>query len=197
VAAALAAYWLRFDHALHSEYRYYLRTALFGGTAAFGTLAVACALAADNRLTSAIPFLPRVLKALSSTVAARMALGALAVVTLVHGVETAKFVSVWKEYKAAVRALATGALSDAELGDPRFVSSARIEPRLNRLAWSSTTEFLSALVAPNFSPSRLVIDPTENYFWISCATARATETANRAVAVETRSLERVRACLKR
>ncbi len=117
--------------------------------------------------------------------------------TLVHAVETAKFVAAWTDYAAALRTLAGGADADPVLGDPRFVSSARLAPALNRLSWNSTTPFLSVLVAPGFAPSRLVVDPGANYFWLTCAMARASEENPRALPRESRRLVRVHACLHR
>jgi hypothetical protein len=89
-----------------------------------------------------------------------------------------------------------GEQSDPSLGDPRFVSSARIPADLNRLSWFSTTPYLSVLVA-NFKPNRLVIDPAGNYFWLSCATATANEKAIRAIPADSRELIRVYSCLHR
>jgi hypothetical protein len=120
----------------------------------------------------------------------------LLLVTLVHAVESAKFVAAWTRYKAAVRALATGPASDPALGDPRFVSSGRIDAGVNRLSWFSTTPYLSAILA-DFAPSRLVVDPQGNYFWLSCATATANAQAARAVPAATRDLVRVYSCLHR
>ena len=110
------------------------------------------------------------------------------ILTLVHVVETAKFVAAWRHYRAAVAALATGSDSDPALGDPRFVSSERMASRLSQLSWFSTTPYLSVIVA-NFMPNRLVIDPTGNYFWLSCATATANEKAARATPREGRDLD--------
>lgn len=122
--------------------------------------------------------------------------GAVALVLVVHVVETAKFVVGWSAYRGAVRALATGATADPQLGAPYFVSSRRIPADLNRLSWFSTTPYLSALVA-GFQPKRLVIDPAGNYFWLSCATATANATAARAVPVRTREMIRFYSCLHR
>jgi hypothetical protein len=116
---------------------------------------------------------------------------------LVHAVETVKFVSAWQAYVGAVRTLATGSASDPALGDPRFISAERIGAGLSRLAWSSTTPFLSVLVAPDFAPTRLVIDPKAGYFWLSCATAKMNEDADRVVPRESRRLVRIHACLHR
>jgi len=116
--------------------------------------------------------------------------------TLVHMVETGKFVAAWSHYRVAIAALATGDASDSVLGNPRFVSSARIAPGLNRLSWFSTTPYLSVIVA-NFTPNRLVIDPTGNYFWLSCATATANAKAASSVPAEGRDLVRTYSCLHR
>jgi len=194
VALALAAYWLRFDHALHTDNRYYMRTALLIATPLLGALAALQALRADGRLKAPIP--PR-LTALPGDVTAQAIVGAILVVMLVHTVETAKFVKAWNHYKAAVRALAMGTASDPVLGDARFVSSDRIGVDLNRLAWSSTTPFLSVLVARKMAPARLVVDPAANYFWLSCSTAAASEAADRVIPAPARELLRVHACLHR
>ena len=127
----------------------------------------------------------------------RAIMGAIVLVALVHAVETAKFVSAWTAYKAAVRNLAMGTASDPALGDSRFVSSAHLSPYLNRLAWNSTEPYLSVLVAPDFAPRRLMVDPAADYFWLSCNTAKATERAGRSIPVQSRHLIRVHACLHR
>jgi hypothetical protein len=195
VAGALAVYWLQFDHALHAENRYYMRTLLLIATPAFGALAAAFASRADGDLVLQVPQLQRLMSALTSAASVRLVTGALALVMLVHAVETAKFLTAWTQYKTAVRALATGAASDAGVGDSHFVSSARITADLNRLSWFSTTPFLSVLVAPNFAPTRLVVDPrTQNYFWLTCKLAGANEAAERVIPVESRRLVRVHAC---
>jgi hypothetical protein len=190
-------YWLRFDQALHTDNRYYLRTALLIATPVLGALAAVQALDADGRLNLRGPFLSRLIAALTGDVTARAAVGALLLVMLVHAVETAKFVTAWTNYNASVRALATGAASDPALGDPQFVSSQRISADVNRLSWPSTTHFLSVLVAPDFAPARLVVDPDANYFWLSCETATANQETHRVVPVQVRRLVRVHACLHR
>jgi hypothetical protein len=129
-------------------------------------VAAAYALAAEGRLN--LPILPRLMAALTSGTALRAATGAFLLVLTVHTVEIAKFATAWTHYKSALRSLAVGTASDATLGDPRFVSSDRIRPDLNRLSWFSTTQFLSVLVAPGLAPARLVVDPSANYFWLSC-----------------------------
>jgi hypothetical protein len=122
--------------------------------------------------------------------------GVYAAVMLIHVVETEKFVRAWTEYRNAIAVLATGQQSDPSLGNPHFVSSARISPDLNSLSWFSTIPYLSAIVA-NLAPTRLVIDPAGNYFWLSCATATQNRDAARAVPVETRELVRIYSCLHR
>jgi len=197
VAVALVVYWLWLDHALHADNRYYLRTLILLGTPMLGLLAALFALRADGRLKLRPIFLPHLMQALATRGMARALAGGFALVMLVHAVETAKFVSAWTQYKAAVLALATGSASDPALGDARFVSSARIGADLNRLAWYSTTPYLSAILA-GFAPRRLVMDPrANNYFWLSCATATANFKADRAVPAETRDLVRIFSCLHR
>lgn len=195
VAMALTLYWLWFDHALHASNRYYMRTALVIAAPVLGGLAAVYALNADGWLRLAKPLLTRGM-AVIARVPARMIAGVFLLVMLVHAVETAKYVSAWTNYKAAMRELATGATSDPALGDARFVSSARIGADLNRLSWFSTTPYLSVIVA-NFAPTRLVVDPTSNYFWLSCTTATKNFDAERAVPRETRALVRTYACLHR
>jgi hypothetical protein len=197
VVAGLAAYWLWFDHALHAENRYYLRTALLIATPGFGVLAALTMLTAERRLALPLPFLPRLTALLTHRAAVRLAAGALAVVTLIHVVETGKFVTSWTQYTATVRKLALGAASDPVLGDQRLVSSRRIGGELNRVAWFSTTPYLSVLLAPNLKPQRLVVDPNSAFFWLSCRTATANLRAARAVPVESRRLVRMEACLHR
>ena len=195
---ALAAYWLWFDRALHTDNRYYMRTVLLVGTLALGTLAAVQALAADGRLRLPVPFLPRLMQALhgwrdgSGDASAPSWWSCWCTRSRPRNSSRA-----WTQYKAAVRALAIGTASDPVLGDAHFVSSDRIGADLNRLSWFSTTHFLSVLVAPGFAPARLVVDPQANYFSLSCATATANEEADRVVPVASRRLVRVYACLHR
>jgi hypothetical protein len=116
---------------------------------------------------------------------------------LVHAVETEKFVVAWTAYEAAIARLVTGRASDPVLGDPRFVSSNRIAPGLRALAWSSTTQYLSVLMAPNLKPKQIVVDPTASYFWLSCETAIENLQPRRALPAESRELVRVYSCLHR
>ena len=197
VALALAVYWLRFDHELETDNRYYLRTLLVIATPMLGLLAMVAALRADGSLRSPVAIPPRLAATFATEPVARLIAGAIVLVMLVHTVETAKFVAAWSRYTHEVRVLANGATSDPSLGDSHFVSSERIGSDLNRLAWSSTTPFLSVLVAPKFAPAKLVVDPSENYFWLSCKTATANEEADRVIPVQTRRLVRIHACLHR
>jgi hypothetical protein len=193
--AILAIYWLWFDHTIHASSRYYLRTALVIVTPLFGALAALGAMSGDRRLALPFSSLQQSVTALQKR-AARPLAAAFMLLTLVHVVETAKFVAAWTDYRAAVATLATGDQSDPALGDPRFVSSQRIASNLNRLAWFSTTPYLSVIVA-DFMPGRLVIDPVGNYFWLSCATATANDKAARMVPQQGRDLVRIYSCLHR
>jgi hypothetical protein len=164
-------------------------------TPAFGALAALSADREQGRLAFPLSGLERAMAAVRSR-GARPLAAAFTLLTLVHMVETAKFVQAWVHYRTAVAALATSDQSDPALGDPRFVSSDRIGTDLNRLSWFSTTPYLSAIVA-NFIPKQLVIDPAGNYFWLSCATATANEEADRAVSAKARTLVRIYSCLHR
>jgi len=195
VLALLSIYWLKFDHSVLASSRYYLRTALVLVIPVFAAIAI---LSAMTEMEFAFQPLARLRRALLScsdrTVCALAA--AFLIVTSIHAVETGKFVVGWTAYRAAIAALATGKEADPSLGNPRFVSSARISPTLGPLAWFSTIPYLSVTLA-NFSPSRLVIDPAGNYFWLSCATATQNMDADRAVPVEARDLVRIYSCLHR
>jgi hypothetical protein len=196
VVAALAVHWLGFDDSLHAEDRYVVRTILLIFTPVAGLLAAVTVLVADDKL----PWWSARLGAMTRRVTAmpaEFAIGALVLLSLINAVETAKFLAAWTQYMSAVRTLATGTISDPALGDASFVSSARIPGDLDRLAWNSTTPYLSVMLAPGLLPARLVVDPRANYFWLSCetASASASERASRAVPAASRRLVRVHACL--
>lgn len=204
VVLALAAYWLRFDHGLHAQNRYYVRTVVFLATPALGGLAVIRALQLDGRLHPPVRWMERLATVLAHGVAvpqkglpARAAAGAILLLTLAYAVETTKFVAGWMHYEAVVRNLATGEASDPVLGDPRFVSADRIDSTSRRLQWQTTTPFLSVLLAPGYLPRRLVVDPTAGYFWLTCPKATETEQADLPLPVEGRRLIRVYSCLHR
>ncbi len=197
VFAGLTAYWLLVDPPLHAENRYFLRTALVMAMPCFGGLAVLYALAAEHRLPAPLAPLSRLLTWLRRPEVARAGAGAIVLLTLANGVETARFVTAWADYTSAVRKLAMGTASDPELGDPRFVSLNRTPISLRPLSWSSTTPFLSVMVAPNFKPVRLVVDPTADYFWLSCRFAHDEEAATRAIPLSSRTLIRAHTCLHR
>ena len=194
MTALLAVYWLWFDHTIHASSRYYLRTALAVVTPAFGALAALDAALKEGRLVF-FPSLERAMTAVRNR-GARPSAAAFILLTLVHAIETGKFVAAWAEYRRAVATLAIGDQSDSTLGHPHFISSQRIGPTLNQLSWFSTTPYLSVIVA-NFAPNRLVIDPAGNYFWLSCATATANAKAARATPAAGRDLLRIYSCLHR
>ncbi len=195
VTGSLAIYWLGFDQAILADHRYYMRTMLVIATPALGVLAAFYALRADG-LALRVPRLPPAIAALANGITAEAFAGAFIIVTLVYAVETGQFVSAWTDYKAGVKTLATGTASDPSLGDPHFVSSSRIVADLNRLSWFSTTQYLSVIVA-NFAPNRLVVDPANAYFWLSCETATANSTADRLIPAASRELVRTYSCLHR
>jgi hypothetical protein len=196
VAGALAYSWLSFDHPPLAEDRYYMRTVLLIGTAMFGVAAAGCAVWTEGGLSER-SLVSRAMSAVSGAAWAHALIGALALVVLIHAVETAQFVEAFAQYRTAVRALAMDAETDRTLGDPQFVSAARIHRDLDPLAWPSTTHFLSVLVAPDLAPRHLVVDPRANYFWISCRTATRNQETNRALPAHTRLLVRLHACLHR
>jgi len=193
VLGLLTVYWLRFDHSLHADSRYYLRTALVLAIPLLGALSTIAAMMKEG-----IDL--KLVRLWHSLIARRRSLCALAsifiVVTMIHLVETKKFVASWVDYRDAVAALAMSAQSDPRLGDPRFVSAERIRPALAALSWFSTVPYLSIILS-NFAPNRLVIDPAGNYFWLSCQTATKNRNAALAVPAQTRELVRVYSCLHR
>jgi len=196
VGAGLAVWWSAFDHALHTDNRYYFRTILLLGTCGLAAVCGLMQLAQEKSIVGR--FVPlRALPAMLRTEGiVRFALGAAALIMLVHVVETAKFVRGFSAYRTAVRALASGETADPALGAPFLVSSKRIDNDLGRLSWFSTTPYLSVLVT-GFAPRRLVVDPAGNYFWLSCATASEAAREQRVVPQETREMIRVYSCLHR
>ena len=195
VLALLSIYWLKFDHSVLASSRYYLRTALVLLTPVFAAMAALSAMAKEEFAFQPLVRLRQTLLSLGDRGVCASA-AAFLIVTSIHAVETGKFVTAWTNYRAAITTLATGDEADPSLGNPRFVSSARISSTLAPLAWFSTIPYLSVVLA-NFSPNRLVIDPAGNYFWLSCATATQNRDADRAVPVEARDLVRIYSCLHR
>jgi hypothetical protein len=195
LSGMLAVYWLHFDLSVHASSRYYLRTALVIATPLLGALAALAAMTREGIILNQAARLRHAL--VSPPARIRCALASFfLLVTMIHAVETAKFVASWSDYRSAIAALAMGDESDPALGDPRFVSAGRVSPALSPLSWFSTIPYLSIILS-NFSPNRLVIDPTGNYFWLSCETATKNRDAERAVPVQTRELVRIYSCLHR
>ena len=183
VAVALAVYWLWFDHALHTENRYFMRTALLiahAGARRAGDGAMRCAPTVGS--TSGAAAAAPAGGASRRRDGCARAIGAILLVMLVHAVETAKFVTAWTRLQGRGAALAMGTASDPSLGDPRFVSSARIgagpEPAV--LVFDDSS-FCPCWWRRSSRPARLVVDPDANYFWLSCETATANEKAERVV----------------
>jgi len=195
--AALAVFWIGFDRWVLSEARYDVRTALLIGIPILGLFATLQTMSTKNWLRSPLSFVRRWHETVLRSARPSALIGALTLVVIVHVYETGKFVLDWTQYKAAVRALATSTASDPQLGSPLFVSSDRIASDLDRLEWNSTTPFLSVLVTPSLTPTRLVVDPAAGYFWLSCRTARESEAASTAIPEPARRLIRLHACLHR
>jgi hypothetical protein len=196
-AAGLAISWLSFDRWLLTDARYELRTVLLIALPAFGLAAALQEMSPAEWERSPLPWLRRGVEMVLRRADANALMVALALVLLVHAVETGKFVCGWTDYKTAVRTLASGSVSDQALGSPLFVSSERIPTGLNRLSWNSTTPFLSVLAVPDLAPARLVVDPSAGYFWLSCMTARQSEATSTALPADARKLIRLHACLHR
>lgn len=195
VLGLLTIYWLHFDHSLHADSRYYLRTALVLGIPLLGGLAAITAMIKEGvDLKAPARWRTGVNSWRGGSLCALASI--LFVVTVIHVVETGKFVASWVDYRDAVAMLAMSDQSDARLGDPRFVSAERIRPALASVSWFSTVPYLSIILA-NFAPNRLVIDPAGNYFWLSCETARKSRNAALAVPVQARELVQAYSCLHR
>ena len=196
-AVALAIYWTRFDQDILAEQRYPLRTALLVLTPLLAAGAAIRVLDATGQIKLQLPLLQPLVSVLARSPPYRLLAGALMLVTLVHAVETAKFVVGWSDYKQAVRDLAMSETSNPELGSPHFTSAARLGEARNLLSWGSTTHFLSVVLAPGMLPRKLVVDPDTNYFWLTCPLATANMLAKRAVPEPSRRLIRTHACVHR
>lgn len=191
----LCIYWLRFDHSVHASSRYYLRTALVIATPLLGSMAAFAAMAREGIVQYPSARLQHIILVSPRRRACALAAIFLAV-TAIHIVETGKFVTAWSRYRDAIAALAMSQEADPELGDARFVSSGRAAPDLAPLEWFSTIPYLSVILS-GFRPNRLVVHPTGNYFWLSCATATSNRARDLAVPVQTRELIRTYSCLHR
>ena len=190
----LCIYWLHFDHSVHASSRYYLRTALVVATPLLGVMAAVAAMMEDGIIAAPPARLRRTLVSRRRRMCALASI--LLAVTLIHVVETGKFITAWSRYRDAIATLAMSHESDPGLGDARFVSSGRASPDLAPLEWFSTIPYLSAILS-NFRPNRLVIHPTGNYFWLSCTTATSNTDRDLAVPIQTRELIRTYSCLHR
>ena len=190
----LCIFWLWFDHSVHASSRYYLRTALVIATPVLGVMAALAAMAREGLIADPLAKLRRPLGAPEQRMCALGSI--LLAVTLIHVVETGKFVAAWSRYRDAIASLAISQASDPTLGDPRFVSSKRAAPDLVALEWFSTIPYLSIILS-NFVPERLVIDPAGNYFWLACATATNNMERQLIVPLHTRELIRTYSCLHR
>jgi hypothetical protein len=197
VGIGVAAYWLLFDTALLAEARYMLRTILLLAVPILGLLAALAKLGESGVKVSPFAFVLRPLRDMLGRLNSGLLAGALSVALLVLAGETAKFVAAWLDYKGELRALAAGPSTDPDLGDPRFVSVRRLSEATNRLTWHSTTPYLSILVTPDLAPARLVVDPTSEYFWLSCETATRSAASGTAIPQSARELIRRHACLHR
>jgi hypothetical protein len=192
--ALLCIFWLRFDHSVHANSRYYMRTVLVIATPLLGVMAALAVMTREGLVADPLAKLQHIL---ISSPGSRCALASiLFAVTLIHVVETAKFVTAWSRYRDVIAALAMSQDSDPALGDPRFVSSRRGPPDLAPLEWFSTIPYLSAILS-NFRPNRLVIDPAGDYFWLSCATAMHSTERRLVVPLHIRELIQTYSCLHR
>ena len=132
--ALLCIFWLRFEHSVHANSRYYMRTALVIATPLLGVIAALAAMTREGLVADPLAKLQRVL---ISSPGSRCALASiLFAVTLIHVVETAKFVTAWSRYRDVIATLAMSQDSDPALGDPRFVSSSGV--RRISLPWNGS-----------------------------------------------------------
>jgi hypothetical protein len=195
VLGLLSIYWIGFDDAIHASSRYYLRTALVVATPLLGGAAAVAAMTREGIVLARLGWLQRAVVSPSERSLCAIA-SVFVLVLAINIVQTSRFVAGWSAYRSALVTLAMSDESDPSLGSSQFVSSQRLSPSLEPLAWFSTIPYLS-IVLSNFSPKRLVIDPKGNYFWLSCETATKNRDAKLAVPEQTRELVRVYSCLHR
>lgn len=170
--ALFTLYWSSIDRSLLAEDRYFLRTAVFYLTPVFGLVALIGILQGEGmRFRELEPWLQA--DRWAWTTAWRpLAIGALGLVVLVHGVETVKFAKGWREYTYVVRRLSAPGTGPATADETASVLSSRIPARLNEFSWSSTTHYLSVVAAPDLNPARLIVSADEGYHWITCSLAK-------------------------
>jgi hypothetical protein len=195
VLGLLSIYWIGFDDAIHANSRYYLRTVLVIVTPLLGGIAAVAAMNGEGIIFAQLDGLQRAI--FSPSERSLCAIASIFILVLaINIVQTSKFIARWLVYRGAIAELAMSNESDASLGSAEFVSSRRLSPSLEPLAWFSTIPYLSIILA-DFSPKRLVIDPKGNYFWLSCETATRNRDAKLAVPEQSRELVRVYSCLHR
>lgn len=191
VLAALAAYWILGSHELHADDRYDLRTAVIVVTPALTILAICNAFADQlNRASKIVYSFPR---AAFLACGARALAASLLLILVVHGAETARFAAAWRDHLDMITRLVS------ESSRAKFVEVDPEVPEYDELPWFSTLPYLSVLVAPDFKPARLAIDPRSDYFWISCATATANvrKAGERGIPAQSRELIRDYTCRNR
>ncbi len=193
IVLALIAYWMFLNPDLHADDRYYLRTAVIVLTPAIGLLAICTAF--SRQLTAPLSRIYALFCAVFGFLGARAVAAALLVLLFIHAVETARFAVAWNDHLV----LFTQMVTRPDAGNSKFVEidPARLEYR--GLPWFSTLPYLSVLVAPDFKPARLAIDPKSDYFWISCTTAtESLRTAGpRGIPAQSREMIRAYTCANR
>jgi hypothetical protein len=191
VVVVLMAYWIFGDPELHADERYYLRTAVIVLTPAFAFLAIC--LAYTEQLIPLAKFAYAIPRTLFALFGAQAIAGSLLLVLLIHGAETARFADAWHDHLVLFQKMVT------QSSRSREVEIDAENPEYEELPWFSTLPYLSVLVAPDFKPARLAIDPRSDYFWTSCATA--TENVRKAgpngIPVQSREMIRRYTCQHR
>ena len=182
--AALAAYWVFGSHELHADDRYYLRTVVIAATPALTVLAIGSAF--TGQLIRAAEIAYNFPRAVYSGLGARALAAVLLLILVVHGAETARFAIAWRDHLQMFTRLVS------EPSRAKFVEVDPEVPEYEELPWFSTLPYLSVLVAPDFKPARLAIDPRSDYFWISCATATASVRKAGAHGIPKQSREMIR-----
>lgn len=183
--AALATYWLFGSHELHADDRYLLRTVIIAATPALAILAIGSAFAGQlHRAFEIVCSFPR---SVFLAFGARAFAAALLLVLVVHGAETARFAAAWRDHLSMFTRMVTEQSRNA-----RFVELDPENPEYEELPWFSTLPYLSVLVAPDFKPARLAIDPRSDYFWTSCATATQSVRKASAHGIPAQSREMIR-----